>query len=310
MSTDSIRITLPDNNTKEFSNGITGMSIAESISAGLARLALSITVNGELWDLDRPITEDASIQLHTWDNEEGKYTFWHSSAHLLAEAIQELFPSAKFGIGPPIENGFYYDVDFGDHTLQQEDLRALEKKFLELARQKNKFLRTSISKSDALTYYQKIGNEYKVDLIEGLEDGQITFYEQGNFTDLCRGPHVPNTGIVKAVALTSIAGAYWRGDVDSKQLTRIYGISFPKQKLLEEYLNQIEEAKKRDHRKLGKEMGIYMIDKMVGSGLPLWLPKGTTLRRTLEAFLRDEQIKRGNQEQKTPHITKIKKYKT
>ena len=310
MSTDSIRITLPDNNTKEFSNGITGMAIAESISAGLARVALSITVNGELWDLDRPITEDASIQLHTWDNEEGKYTFWHSSAHLLAEAIQELFPSAKFGIGPPIENGFYYDVDFGDHTLQQEDLRALEKKFLELARQKNKFLRTSISKSDALTYYQKIGNEYKVDLIEGLEDGQITFYEQGNFTDLCRGPHVPNTGIVKAVALTSIAGAYWRGDVDSKQLTRIYGISFPKQKLLEEYLNQIEEAKKRDHRKLGKEMGIYMIDKMVGSGLPLWLPKGTTLRRTLEAFLRDEQIKRGYQEVITPHIGNIELYKT
>ncbi len=310
MSTDSIRITLPDNNTKEFSNGITGMAIAESISAGLARVALSITVNGELWDLDRPITEDASIQLHTWDNEEGKYTFWHSSAHLLAEAIQELFPSAKFGIGPPIENGFYYDVDFGDHTLQQDDLRALEKKFLELARQKNKFLRTSISKSDALTYYQKIGNEYKVDLIEGLEDGQITFYEQGNFTDLCRGPHVPNTGIVKAVALTSIAGAYWRGDVDSKQLTRIYGISFPKQKLLEEYLNQIEEAKKRDHRKLGKEMGIYMIDKMVGSGLPLWLPKGTTLRRTLEAFLRDEQIKRGYQEVITPHIGNIELYKT
>ena len=310
MSTDLIRITLPDNTTKEFSNGITGMAIAESISAGLARVTLSITVNGEIWDLDRPITEDARIQLHTWDNEEGKYTFWHSSAHLLAEAIQELFPSAKFGIGPPIENGFYYDVDFGDHTLQQEDLRALEKKFLELARQKNKFLRTAISKSDALTHYQKIGNEYKVDLIEGLEDGQITFYEQGNFTDLCRGPHVPNTSIVKAVALTSIAGAYWRGDVDSKQLTRIYGISFPKQKLLEEYLNQVEEAKKRDHRKLGKEMGIYMIDKMVGSGLPLWLPKGTTLRRTLEAFLRDEQIKRGYQEVITPHIGNIELYKT
>ena len=310
MSTDSIRITLPNNTRKEFSKGIAGMAIAESISAGLARVALSITVNGEIWDLDRPITDDARIQLHTWDNEEGKYTFWHSSAHLLAEAIQELFPNAKFGIGPPIENGFYYDVDFGDHTLQQEDLRALEKKILELARQKNKFLRISISKSDALTHYQKIGNEYKVDLIEGLEDGQITFYEQGNFTDLCRGPHVPNTGIVKAVALTSIAGAYWRGDVDSKQLTRIYGISFPKQKLLEEYLKQVEEAKKRDHRKLGKEMGIYMIDKMVGSGLPLWLPKGTTLRRTLEAFLRDEQIKRGYQEVITPHIGNIKLYKT
>ncbi len=310
MSTDSIRITLPDNTTKECSKGITGMAIAESISAGLARVALSITVNGEIWDLDRPIYEDAHIQLHTWDNEEGKYTFWHSSAHLLAEAIQELFPSAKFGIGPPIENGFYYDVDFGDHTLQQEDLQALEKKFLEVARQKNQFSRSSISKSDALTHYQNIGNEYKVDLIEGLEDGEITFYTQGGFTDLCRGPHIPNTGIVKAVALTSIAGAYWRGDVDSKQLTRIYGISFPKQKLLEEYLNQVEEAKKRDHRKLGKEMGIYMIDKMVGSGLPLWLPKGTTLRRTLEAFLRDEQIKRGYQEVITPHIGNIELYKT
>jgi threonyl-tRNA synthetase len=310
MSTDSIRITLPDNTTKECSKGITGMAIAESISAGLARVALSITVNGEIWDLERPIYEDAHIQLHTWDNEEGKYTFWHSSAHLLAEAIQELFPSAKFGIGPPIENGFYYDVDFGDHTLQQEDLQALEKKFLEVARQKNQFSRSSISKSDALTHYQNIGNEYKVDLIEGLEDGEITFYTQGGFTDLCRGPHIPNTGIVKAVALTSIAGAYWRGDVDSKQLTRIYGISFPKQKLLEEYLNQVEEAKKRDHRKLGKEMGIYMIDKMVGSGLPLWLPKGTTLRRTLEAFLRDEQIKRGYQEVITPHIGNIELYKT
>ena len=217
MSTDSIRITLPDNTTKEFSKGTSGMDIAESISASLARLALSITVNGERWDLDRPIREDARIQVHTWDDEEGKYTFWHSSAHILAEAIQELFPSAKFGIGPPIENGFYYDVDFGNHTLQQEDLRALEKKFLELARQKNKFSRISISKSDALTHYQKIGNEYKVDLIEGLENVEISFYEQGSYTDLCRGPHIPNTGIVKAIALTSIAGAYWRGDVDSKQ---------------------------------------------------------------------------------------------
>ena len=201
---------LPDNTTKEFSKGTTGMAIAESISANLARVALSITVNGEIWDLDRPIREDARIQVHTWDDQEGKYTFWHSSAHLLAEAIQELFPSAKFGIGPPIENGFYYDVDFGNHTPQQEDLRALERKFLELARQKNKFSRISISKSDALTHYQKIGNEYKVDLIEGLENVEISFYKQGSFTDLCRGPHVPNTGIVKAVALTSIAGAYWR----------------------------------------------------------------------------------------------------
>ena len=310
MSTDSIRITLPDNTTKEFSKGTTGMAIAESISANLARVALSITVNGEIWDLDRPIREDARIQVHTWDDQEGKYTFWHSSAHLLAEAIQELFPSAKFGIGPAIENGFYYDVDFGDHTLQQEDLRALEKKFLELARNKNKFIRSSISKSDALSHYQEIGNEYKIELIEGLDDGEISFYKQGSFTDLCRGPHLPNTGLVKAIALTSIAGAYWRGNVDSKQLTRIYGISFPKQKMLEEYHTQVEEAKKRDHRKLGKEMGIYMIDKMVGSGLPLWLPKGTILRRTLEAFLRDEQIKRGYQEVITPHIGNIELYKT
>ena len=310
MSTDSIRITLPDNTTKEFTNGVNGLAIAESISAGLARVALSITVNGEIWDLDRPIHEDAHIRLHTWENEEGKYTFWHSSAHLLAEAIQELFPNAKFGIGPAIENGFYYDVDFGDHTLQQEDLHALEKKFLELARNKNKFIRSSISKSDALSHYQDIGNEYKIELIEGLDDGEISFYKQGSFTDLCRGPHLPNTGLVKAIALTSIAGAYWRGNVDSKQLTRIYGISFPKQKMLEEYLTQVEEAKKRDHRKLGKEMGIYMIDKMVGSGLPLWLPKGTTLRRILEAFLRDEQIRRGYQEVITPHIGNIELYKT
>ena len=310
MSTESIRITLPDNSTRECTNGVTGLAIAESISAGLARVALSITVNGEIWDLDRPIHEDAHIRLHTWENEEGKYTFWHSSAHLLAEAIQELFPNAKFGIGPAIENGFYYDVDFGDHTLQQEDLRALEKKFLELARNKNKFIRSSISKSDALSHYQEIGNEYKIELIEGLDDGEISFYKQGSFTDLCRGPHLPNTGLVKAIALTSIAGAYWRGNVDSKQLTRIYGISFPKQKMLEEYHTQVEEAKKRDHRKLGKEMGIYMIDKMVGSGLPLWLPKGTILRRTLEAFLRDEQIKRGYQEVITPHIGNIELYKT
>ena len=310
MSTDSIRITLPDNTTKEFTNGVNGLAIAESISAGLARVALSITVNGEIWDLDRPIHEDAHIRLHTWENEEGKYTFWHSSAHLLAEAIQELFPNAKFGIGPAIENGFYYDVDFGDHTLQQEDLHALEKKFLELARNKNKFIRSSISKSDALSHYQEVGNEYKIELIEGLDDGEISFYKQGSFTDLCRGPHLPNTGLVKAIALTSIAGAYWRGNVDSKQLTRIYGISFPKQKMLEEYLTQVEEAKKRDHRKLGKEMGIYMIDKMVGSGLPLWLPKGTTLRRILEAFLRDEQIRRGYQEVITPHIGNIELYKT
>jgi threonyl-tRNA synthetase len=310
MSLDPIKISLPDGSVKEFNKGITGKEIAESISSGLARVALSISVNGEIWDLNRSIEQDSSIQIHTWDSEEGKYTFWHSSAHLLAEAIQEVFPEAKFGIGPPIENGFYYDVDFGDHTLQQEDLRRLEKKFIDLARTKSSFNRRSVSKKEALDFYQERSNEYKIDLIEGLEDGEITFYTQGGFTDLCRGPHLPDTSGIKAVALTSIAGAYWRGDVDSKQLTRIYGISFPKQKLLEEYILQVEEAKKRDHRKLGKEMGIYLIDKMVGSGLPLWLPKGTTLRRTLEAFLRDEQIKRGYQEVITPHIGNIELYKT
>lgn len=310
MSSDPIKISLPDGSVKEFTKGVTGKEIAESISSGLARVALSISVNGEIWDLNRPIDLDANIQIHTWESEEGKYTFWHSSAHILAEAIQEVFPDAKFGIGPPIENGFYYDVDFGEHTLQQEDLRTLEKKFIERARAKSSFDRTSISKAEAIQFYRDRSNEYKIDLIEGLEDGEITFYTQGGFTDLCRGPHVPETSVIKAVALTSIAGAYWRGDVDSKQLTRIYGISFPKQKLLEEYLLQVEEAKKRDHRKLGKEMGIYMIDKMVGSGLPLWLPKGTTLRRTLESFLRDEQIKRGYQEVITPHIGNIELYKT
>ncbi len=310
MSSDPIKISLPDGSVKEFTKGVTGKEIAESISSGLARVALSISVNGEIWDLNRPIDLDANIQIHTWESEEGKYTFWHSSAHILAEAIQEVFPDAKFGIGPPIENGFYYDVEFGDHTLQQEDLRTLEKKFIERARAKSSFDRTSISKAEAIQFYRDRSNEYKIDLIEGLEEGEITFYTQGGFTDLCRGPHVPETSVIKAVALTSIAGAYWRGDVDSKQLTRIYGISFPKQKLLEEYLLQVEEAKKRDHRKLGKEMGIYMIDKMVGSGLPLWLPKGTTLRRTLESFLRDEQIKRGYQEVITPHIGNIELYKT
>ncbi len=310
MSSDPIKISLPDGSVKEFTKGVTGKEIAESISSGLARVALSISVNGEIWDLNRPIDLDANIQIHTWESEEGKYTFWHSSAHILAEAIQEVFPDAKFGIGPPIDNGFYYDVDFGDHTLQQEDLLTLEKKFIERARAKSSFDRTSISKAEAIQFYRDRSNEYKIDLIEGLEDGEITFYTQGGFTDLCRGPHVPETSVIKAVALTSIAGAYWRGDVDSKQLTRIYGISFPKQKLLEEYLLQVEEAKKRDHRKLGKEMGIYMIDKMVGSGLPLWLPKGTTLRRTLESFLRDEQIKRGYQEVITPHIGNIELYKT
>jgi threonyl-tRNA synthetase len=310
MSEQNITITLPDGSTREFPHGTTGLQIAESISSGLARAAFSITANGEIIDLDRPITEDVKIAINTWDSDDGKYTFWHSSAHILAEAVQELYPNAKFGIGPPIESGFYYDIDFGEENISQNDLEKIENKFLEVARNKNEFERKDISKSDALSHYKENGNEYKVDLIEGLEDGSITFYTQGNFTDLCRGPHLPNTGLVKAIKLTSLAGAYWRGDNNSKQLTRIYGISFPKQKMLTEHLEMVEEAKKRDHRKLGKELGIYMIDKMVGSGLPIWLPKGARLRRTLESFLRDEQFERGYQEVITPHIGNIELYKT
>jgi len=310
MADQKITLTLPDGSEREYSSGTTGLEVAQSIAAGLARAALSVTVNGEIIDLDRPITEDANITINTWDSEDGKYTFWHSSAHLLAEAIQELYPEAKFGIGPPIESGFYYDIDFGDNQITQEDLPKIEKKFIEMARKKSEFERREVSKNEALSFYKERGNEYKVDLIEGLEDGTITFYEQGDFTDLCRGPHIPSTGDVKAVKLTSLAGAYWRGDSDSKQLTRIYGISFPKQKMLEEHLHRIEEAKKRDHRKLGKELGIYMIYNMVGSGLPMWLPNGTVLRRTLEAFLRDEQKKRGYKEVITPHIANIELYKT
>src|SRR5690554_92391 len=307
---DYIKLTLPDGSVRSYDKGTTGLQVAESISSGLARVALSITVNDEIIDLDRPINADATISINTWDVEDGKYTFWHSSAHLLAEAVQDIYPEAKFGIGPPIESGFYYDIDFGDKSIGPDDLAAIEKKFLEKARNKNTFERKDISKNEALEFYTAKGNEYKVDLIEGLEDGTITLYTQGDFTDLCRGPHVPNTGVIKAIKLTSIAGAYWRGDNNSKQLTRIYGISFPKQKMLEEHLELVEEATKRDHRKLGKELGIYMIDKMVGSGLPIWLPNGARLRRTLESFLRDEQFERGYQEVITPHIGSLELYRT
>ncbi len=310
MANNQIELTLPDGSKRSYEQGTTGLEVAESISSGLARQALSITLNGDIRDLHRPIDKNGDITINTFDSEDGKYTFWHSSAHLLAEAVQELYPDAKFGIGPPIENGFYYDIDFGDQTITPDDLEKIEKAFIEKARQKNTFERREISKADAMQHYEDRGNEYKVDLIGGLEDGDITFYTQGDFTDLCRGPHVPNTGVVKAVKLTNLAGAYWRGDVDSKQLTRIYGISFPKQKMLDEWLHLQEEAKKRDHRKLGKELGIYMIDKMVGSGLPMWLPNGTVLRRTLESFLRDEQVKRGYKEVITPHIGNLELYRT
>lgn len=310
MGEQSITITFPDGNQKSFAKDTTGREVAESISKGLAREAYSITLNDEILGLNRPIHESGNITINTWDSDDGQYTFWHSSAHVLAEAIQELYPAAKFGIGPPINQGFYYDVDFGDTDFGQDDLEELENKFIEMARKKSKFDRTPISKKDAIAFYQKKGNPYKLDLIEGLEDGTITFYEQGNFTDLCRGPHIPHTGKIKAVKLTNLAGAYWRGDVNSKQLTRIYGISFPKQKMLEEHLHQVEEAKKRDHKKLGKELGIYMMDPMVGQGLPVWLPNGTVIRRTLEEFLREEQKKRGYQEVITPHIGNLELYKT
>ena len=310
MPEDFITLTFPDGATKKYHKNITGFEVAESISKGLARNAISITLDSDILDLDAPITRSGEIQINTWDSEDGQYTFWHSSAHLLAEAVQELYPEAKFGIGPPIENGFYYDIDFGEESFGQEQLEAVEKKMIELARQKSNFKKRNVSKDEALKFYEERNNEYKVDLIKELEEGTITFYEQGNFTDLCRGPHLPDTSSIKAVKLTKLAGAYWRGDVNRKQLTRIYGISFPKQKLLDEYLKQLEEARKRDHKKLGKELGIYMMDSMVGPGLPLWLPNGTVLRRTLEHFLREEQKHRGYQEVITPHIANIELYKT
>jgi len=310
MANDKITITFPDGSTKEFDKGVTGYEVAESISKGLARQALSITFNGEIIDLDRPLKEDGTITINTWDSEDGKYTFWHSSAHLLAEAVQDLYPEAKFGIGPPIEEGFYYDIDFGDKSVGQGDLDKIENKIIEMARKKSEFQRRKVSKEEALSFYRDKDNEYKIDLIEDLEEGTITFYTQGEFTDLCRGPHIPNTGDVKAVKLTNLAGAYWRGDVESEQLTRIYGISFPKQKMLEEYLERVEEAKKRDHKKLGKELGIYMMDQMIGQGLPVWLPNGTVIRRKLEEFLREEQKKRGYQEVITPHIGNLELYRT
>ncbi|GAA5041233.1 threonine--tRNA ligase [Marivirga lumbricoides] len=297
-----IKITLPDGTVKEFDKGVSGYDIAMSISEGLARNVLSAKVNGQVWDATRPINTDAHVQLLTWNDPEGQNTFWHSSAHLLAEALEELYPGIKFGIGPPIENGFYYDVDFGDKVLEGTELEKIEQKMLDLARQKNEFLRSEVSKKDALDYYNKKGDEYKLELIDGLEDGSITFYQQGNFTDLCRGPHIPNTGFIKAVKLLNIAGAYWRGDEKRKQLTRIYGITFPKQKELKEYLELLEEAKKRDHRKLGKEMELFAFSEKVGMGLPLWLPKGTMLRDRLETFLKKAQVKAGYKPVITPHI--------
>ena len=297
-----IKITFPDNSVKEFESGITPLQIAESISPRLAQEVLAATVDGQEWDLSRSINADAAIKLFKWDDPEGKHAFWHSSAHLLAEALQELYPGIKFGIGPAIENGFYYDVDPGEATITAADFPTIEAKMLELASRKEPIVRKEISKADALDRFGKRGEEYKVELISELEDGTITTYTQGAFTDLCRGPHLPNTGLIKAVKITSLAGAYWRGDEKRKQLVRVYGITFPKKKLLDEYLVLMEEAKKRDHRKIGKEMELFAFSSNVGPGLPLWLPKGTQLRDRLEAMLRKVQKRFGYLQVITPHI--------
>jgi threonyl-tRNA synthetase len=298
----NVTISLPDGSTREYPQGVKGAEIASSISEGLARNALAIEVNGEIRDLSRPITNDASVRILTWSDKGGKTAFWHSSAHLLAEALEELYPGVKFGIGPPIDNGFYYDVDLGEKPFGEEDLAAVEAKMKELAKRDSVFSRKDVTKAEALEYFNAKGDPYKLELIKDLEDGKITFYQQGNFTDLCKGPHIPGTGFIKAVKLTNVAGAYWRGNEKNKMLTRIYGITFPKQKELEEYLHVLEEAKKRDHRKLGKELELFAFSEKVGMGLPLWLPKGTILRERLEQFMRKAQIKAGYDPVVTPHI--------
>ncbi|WP_164112672.1 MULTISPECIES: threonine--tRNA ligase [Sphingobacterium] len=297
-----INITLPDGSVRQYEKGITAMQVALSISEGLARNVLAAEVNGEVWDASRAIDSDAAVKLLTWNDDKGKSTFWHSSAHLLAEALEELYPGIKFGIGPAIETGFYYDVDFGDQIFSSDDFKKIEDKMLELAKQKEVFDRRSVSKAEALAYFEEKGDEYKLDLIKDLEDGSITFYSQGNFTDLCRGPHIPNTGFIKAIKLTNVAGAYWRGDETRKQLTRIYGVTFPKASELTEYIKFIEEAKKRDHRKLGKELELFAFSEKVGMGLPLWLPKGTALRQKLTDFLQKAQLNSGYEPVMTPHI--------
>jgi threonyl-tRNA synthetase len=297
-----IKISLPDGSVREYAKGTSSFQIAQSISEGLARNVLAAKVNGEVVDASRPIHQDSTLNLLTWNDELGKSTLWHSSAHLMAEALESLYPGIKFGIGPPIENGFYYDVDLGGRQLNPEDFKKIEDKMLELARQNNPFVRREVSKSDAIAYFTQKEDEYKLDLLKDLTDGTITFYEQGKFTDLCRGPHIPNTGFIKAAKVMSIAGAYWRGDEKSKQLTRIYAITFPKDKELKEYLVLLEEAKKRDHRKLGKELELFTFSEKVGMGLPLWLPAGAALRERLIQFMQKAQIKSGYLPVVTPHI--------
>ncbi len=297
-----IKISFPDGNVREYPKGTSAMEVAKSISEGLARNVLAAKVNGVVVDSNRAIDSDAALQLLTWDNPEAKATMWHSSAHLMAEALETFYPGIKFGIGPPVEHGFYYDVDPGENQFSSDDFKKIEEKMLELARLGNNYERKEVSKKDAIAYFTEKGDQYKLDLLKDLEDGTITFYTQGNFTDLCRGPHIPSTSFIKAVKLTAIAGAYWRGDEKGKQLTRIYGITFPKQKELTDYLLMLEEAKKRDHRKLGKELELFAFSEKVGMGLPLWLPKGTALRERLSDFLKKAQIKSGYQPVITPHI--------
>jgi len=306
----SIKVTLPDGSIREFESGATPHDVALSISEGLARNVLAANVNGKVVDSSTPLTEDANVALLTWNDTDGKSTFWHSSAHLMAEALEALYPGIKFWVGPPVENGFYYDVDTGDQPISSDDFKKIEDKMLELARQKSNFERIPISKSDAIKYFEDKNDEYKLDLLQGLEDGNITLYKQGGFTDLCRGPHIPNTGFIKAVKLTNAAAAFFKGDQNNKMLTRVYGISFPKAKELEDYLTLLEEAKRRDHRKLGTEMELFAFSEKVGKGLPLWLPKGAMLRERLENFLKRAQVRMGYLQVVTPHIGSKALYET
>ncbi|MCX6234177.1 MAG: threonine--tRNA ligase [Bacteroidetes bacterium] len=304
-----INITFPDHSVKQYPEGVTAIDIASGISEGLARRVLSAKINGEVWDASRPLYHDSTFRLLTWDDEEGKATMWHSSAHLMAEAIESLYPGVKFGIGPNIENGFYYDVDFMDYSITEDDLRKIENKMLELARENQTFIREEVTKAEATKYFTAKGDEYKLELINDLQEGSITFYKSGTFTDLCRGPHLPDTSFIRAVKLLTIAGAYWRGNIKRKQLTRIYGITFSKQKDLTDFLELLEEAKKRDHRKLGKELELFTFSQNVGSGLPLWLPRGAQLRERLENYLKKLQKKAGYLPVVTPHIGNVELYK-
>lgn len=307
-----MKISFPDGAVREYAAGSSALDIAKSISEGLARKVLAASVNGEVWDLTRPINADSTLKLLTWDDKDAQLTFWHSSAHLMAEAVESMFPGVKFWVGPPLESpkGFYYDMDLGDRKITEEDLAALEKKMNELAKQNNSFIRKEMSKADAVNYFTEKGDEYKLDLLGNLKDGEITFYTQGNFTDLCRGPHIPNTGTIKAIKLTTVAGAYWKGDEKNKQLTRVYGVTFPSQKEMDEHLAMLEEAKRRDHRKLGKELGIYTMSDDVGPGLILWMPNGTIIIEELEKLAKETELAAGYKRVVTPHIAKESMYLT